>query len=301
MNAWLSFLQFVGHPPAATRPHMSQTSSGHPVQRAWRLRSHRVWLLLMCAAILCLEPCSLRAQDSEGDNPTGPAGDYNGEVTTAGSYDAYTQNAKRSITDLTVPGSNGTYPLAFTRTYNSAGFATTTDAKCFGDGGNWRHSYLWLCTPTEASGVNATAFEVFYPDGATVVFRPNRATTPAGENADYWRGPVGTQDRLEVANPNLQPSSAPDRRRDRQLYLRQWEQPSDPCHRSLRRSHDACLRCQRPLPSHRTRRPLVEVCLHDVFAKNTLPRCKQQLLHLLGVADPGAGGQRHHGAPDGDV
>jgi hypothetical protein len=45
------------------------------------------------------------------DNPNGPAGDYNGSVTSAGYYDPFTGNAKRVIDDITVPGSVGAYPL----------------------------------------------------------------------------------------------------------------------------------------------------------------------------------------------
>ena len=164
-------------------------------------------MVLLCAGLLlCCAPRLARAQDAESDNPTGQSGDYNGEITTGGSYDAYTHNAKRSITDLTVPGSNGTYPLAFTRTFNSTDFPTTSDTLCFGGGGNWRHSYMWLCTSYQASGTTATAFLVNYPNGASVVFRPSRSTAPAGENTNYWRGPIGTQDRLEVPNANLQAS-----------------------------------------------------------------------------------------------
>ena len=36
------------------------------------------------------------------DNALGPTGEYNGSITTAGSYDPYTGNAKRFVDDLTV-------------------------------------------------------------------------------------------------------------------------------------------------------------------------------------------------------
>jgi hypothetical protein len=39
------------------------------------------------------------------DNPLGPAGEYNGSITTAGSYDPYTGNGKRFVDDLVVNGS----------------------------------------------------------------------------------------------------------------------------------------------------------------------------------------------------
>jgi RHS repeat-associated protein len=72
------------------------------------------------------------------DNPTGMTGEYNGNVTTAGSYDPYTGNAKRAIEDLTVTGSVGAYPLKWTRFLNTRGFGSA-----FGHGGSWDHSYHW--------------------------------------------------------------------------------------------------------------------------------------------------------------
>jgi hypothetical protein len=84
----------------------------------------RVTLLLfaICLAIL---PASLSAQMGN-DNPTGVAGMFNGNVNTAGSYDPYTGNATRSITDISVAGAVGTYPLAFTRTTIPISPATRT-------------------------------------------------------------------------------------------------------------------------------------------------------------------------------
>ena len=53
------------------------------------------------------------------DNPTGVSGIYNGNITTAGNYDPFTQNALRIVDDIVVPGSLGAYPLKWTRYYNS--------------------------------------------------------------------------------------------------------------------------------------------------------------------------------------
>src|SRR5207302_3843556 len=72
------------------------------------------------------------------DNPTGPSGIFNGEVTTADDYDPYTGNARRSVTDIAVAGAVGTYPLAFTRTYNSRNAGLQS---YFGNAPVWRHSY----------------------------------------------------------------------------------------------------------------------------------------------------------------
>lgn len=43
------------------------------------------------------------------NNPTGPAGDYNSLVTTAGSYDPLTGSASREICDIAVANSVGAY------------------------------------------------------------------------------------------------------------------------------------------------------------------------------------------------
>src|SRR4051794_6782538 len=80
---------------------------------------------------------SLRAQVGN-NNPTGPAGSFNGNVTTGCSYDVFTGNATRVVTDLVVPGAVGSYPLAFGRTANSRGDLLFGD---FGDAGGWQHSY----------------------------------------------------------------------------------------------------------------------------------------------------------------
>src|SRR5207237_7431593 len=67
-------------------------------------------------AFLLLAPLGqLRAQVG-GDNPTGPFGIFNGNVTTGCSYDPYTGNAMRSIPDISVAGAVGSYGLALSRT-----------------------------------------------------------------------------------------------------------------------------------------------------------------------------------------
>lgn len=72
--------------------------------------------LILFTLVIAATP--LRGQVGN-DNPTGPAGFFNGNVTTGCSYDPWTGNATRSITDLVVAGSVGSYPLAFARTANS--------------------------------------------------------------------------------------------------------------------------------------------------------------------------------------
>jgi RHS repeat-associated protein len=84
------------------------------------------------------------------DNPTGVAGIFNGQITTAGNYDPYTGNAMRAVDDIVVPGSVGAYPLKWTRYFDSH-----VNYKDNYIGGQWRFSYSsyrsfvsgFACTP----------------------------------------------------------------------------------------------------------------------------------------------------------
>jgi RHS repeat-associated protein len=115
------------------------------------------------------------------DNPTGPTGDYNGGITTGGSYDPYTGNAKRIVTDLTVTGSLGAYPLKWTRILNTRAGSAGTSANGFARG-PWRHSYnwgLWLRQyrsyehyPDQYTGPSGI---LHYPDGRRMEFDVDQA------------------------------------------------------------------------------------------------------------------------------
>ena len=80
---------------------------------------------------LSLPRFSLAAPVPGADSPLGPAGEYNGSITTGGSYDPYTGNAKRVLDDLIVTGSLGAYPLKWTRVLNTRNPSP------------WTHSYQW--------------------------------------------------------------------------------------------------------------------------------------------------------------
>ena len=110
------------------------------------IRAIRNFLLTF---IILLPICAIRA-DVGGDNPTGTSGQHNGNVTTGGSYDPYTANATRSVTDLVVAGGVGSYPLAFTRTMNSRYTAGGGNAPAFGAAGTWTFSYQWTIDPITA-------------------------------------------------------------------------------------------------------------------------------------------------------
>ncbi len=97
------------------------------------MKSKLLFLLIAATALT-----QVAFSDEQGDdNPTGVAGIFNGQITTAGSYDPFTGNAMRSVDDIVVPGSLGAYPLKWSRFFNS--HATYQDNFV---GGGWRFSYL---------------------------------------------------------------------------------------------------------------------------------------------------------------
>ncbi len=99
-------------------------------------------------------------------NPAGPAGAFNGSITTGCAYDPATGNETRQVTDLSLP-SVGAYPLAFTRISNSRAATTTTP---FGIPGTWEHSYDWFMVQNQSSGLKPSSYEVVFPDGCDETF-----------------------------------------------------------------------------------------------------------------------------------
>jgi hypothetical protein len=110
------------------------------------LRSLRFALFFLAAA-LSFVLCPASNAQVGNNNPTGVAGEYNGSITTAGSYDPFTGNAKRVVDDLTVVGSVGTYPLKWIRTLNSR-----SETGSFASGDHWKHSYAWELSLVAAGG-----------------------------------------------------------------------------------------------------------------------------------------------------
>jgi RHS repeat-associated protein len=128
------------------------------------------------AFLLCLffPRLSQGAGEVGNNNPTGVTGEYNGSITTGGSYDPFTGNAKRFIDDMTVTGSVGAYPLKWTRVLN-----TRSGSGAFGNGGGWKHSYQWglsILPPPNQCGPELPGAVVSYPDGRRMTFR--RETQP---------------------------------------------------------------------------------------------------------------------------
>lgn len=162
-----------------------------------RQPGNHVRRFLLCALlpILCIGP--LHAQIGN-DNPTGTSGVFNGNVETAGSYDPYTTNVTGSVTDITVAGAVGAYPLAFTRTMNSR-YTPGAGGSPFGPCGNWSHSYNWSIDPVVHTGTGTgsdgsnylpTDYTVNYPDGRRISFRHSDFDT-------RFRGGPGVSDRFQ--------------------------------------------------------------------------------------------------------
>ena len=145
-------------------------------------------ILSVVIALACLS--QVHAQVG-GNNPTGVAGIFNGNVTTGCSYDPYTGNAIRSVTDIAVAGAVGEYPLALVRTYNSRSGAG--GAAGFGTAGQWTHNYSWAIEPSapQSHPFTPSSYTVDYPDGRKVTF-----AFVAGD--PYYRGPLGVRERFQT-------------------------------------------------------------------------------------------------------
>lgn len=148
------------------------------------------------------------ASVNEGaDNPAGAAGDFNGNVHTGCNYDPFTANARREVTDITVAGAVGSYPLTFGRVATSAtpflgqpppnGSLPPTLGQLtdFGPAGNWLHSYQWTMDDNSTAGSAPSGYDVNFPDGGRMHFAFD------ADMADpYFRGGhgLGIQERLQV-------------------------------------------------------------------------------------------------------
>lgn len=138
---------------------------------------------------LALLICFALPQRSQGEvgnnNPTGVAGEYNGSITTAGSYDPYTGNGKRSVDDLTVTGSLGAYPLKWTRILN-------TRFPAWSNGYNWS---LWIRRPDTQLYIppyDGRDGCVSYPDGRTMDLWLDGESSYAGGGGEFGDRLVST-------------------------------------------------------------------------------------------------------------
>lgn len=148
--------------------------------------------LILFALVVATTP--IRGQVGN-NNPTGPAGFFNGNINSGCSYDPLTGNSTRSLIDLTVSGAVGSYPLALSRTANSR-FQQAGDFG-FGQAGGWRHSYAWEIDGSETNAHNPsfspTVYPVSFPDGRVINFT-------ASPSDPYFRGPPGVRERFQPIN-----------------------------------------------------------------------------------------------------
>jgi hypothetical protein len=124
------------------------------------------------AGVLALAFASLSQLHAQvgNNNSSGVSGIFNGQIHTGCSYDAYTGNATRSITDIAVAGAVGEYPLALVRTANSRTPSTT---EVFAWAGGWNHNYNWILedSPTSTTAnFQPTRYTVDFPDGRVELF-----------------------------------------------------------------------------------------------------------------------------------
>lgn len=162
------------------------------------MRTRIIALTAIAALILS---CAGRVA-AQNDNPTGPAGQFNGNSTTGGSYDPYTGNATRTVVDLTVGGAVGAYPLQWARTMNSR--QPEGGLNGFGNAGGWRHSYNWTIddgpevasSPYIPTPPTPTSYSVNFPDGRRIVFTPASGDT-------CFHGPPGISQRFQPQSNNL--------------------------------------------------------------------------------------------------
>jgi RHS repeat-associated protein len=134
-----------------------------------RAGAQRCAVVALGALLFALSSHNLLAQVGD-NNPGGHSGIFNGQINTGCSYDPYTGNATRSITDIAVAGAVGEYPLALVRTANSRAPSTT---EVFGWAGGWNHNYNWILedSPTStAQNAHPKRYTVEFPDGRVETF-----------------------------------------------------------------------------------------------------------------------------------
>ena len=128
------------------------------------------------------------ADDAAGaSNPTGPSGIFNGNVTTAGSYDPSTGNAMRVVDDIVVPGCVGAYPLKWTRYYNSRQtqyYNSYGTSKVPASSGAWTFAYDY------GYGIGNLGHQnvMMFPDGRTIDLNATVPPTGLAEHIGYWVG-----------------------------------------------------------------------------------------------------------------
>ncbi len=154
----------------------------HTLARLPRRRSPRRPKAGALALFLAFSCASQLHAQVGNNNVSGVSGIFNGQINTGCSYDPYTGNATRSITDIAVAGGVGQYPLALVRTTNSRTPSTT---QVFAWPGGWNHNYNWILEDSPVvtiANFQPARYTVDFPDGRTETFR---AVT--WDTANYYR------------------------------------------------------------------------------------------------------------------
>ena len=133
------------------------------------------------------------------NNPTGVSGIFNGQAGGCG-YDPYTGNATRAITDISVAGAVGDYPLALVRTANSRTPSTT---EVFSYAGGWNHNYNWIMEdspPRNNSNLPPSKYTVDFPDGRVETFQ-SATWDPGYYRVKLGTGSAGVRERVAPITP----------------------------------------------------------------------------------------------------
>lgn len=150
----------------------------------------RGWLastLFSASLALALSQHTARGQ-AGNDNPTGPGGWFNGNVTTGGEYEPYTGSVIRTVTDLVIAGAAGEYGLSYSRTWNSRGNS------------GWHHSFSWnIRDVIDLPDGEPIPYTVSFPDGRSERFGPYAPPT----SDTYWRAGAGVRERFKPLSSNF--------------------------------------------------------------------------------------------------
>lgn len=155
----------------------------------------RLLALIMLIGGAPLPQESLKAQNGSELSPTGVSGGFGGVTNSGCGIDVFTENFRREVDDIVVPGTVGAYPLKITRTFNSKDSKDwPRDLLPSGPLGNsmgqyWRHSYSMSVGGAQwGTFSNPHSAEGFvFPDGRVIPHTPGCAQYPPPIE-ENWEG-----------------------------------------------------------------------------------------------------------------
>lgn len=141
----------------------------------------RVPVILLLVLLFAALPQKLFGQEDDpeaadsGDYaPAGVAGSFGGTTTSGCGIDVYSKNFKRTVDDVVIPSSAGSYPLKFSRTYNSKDLSDWENdllpSGALGNsmGADWRHSYSMAVGSWHNSAGTQEGEGFVFPDGRLI-------------------------------------------------------------------------------------------------------------------------------------